>query len=77
MADLAGLCTAVGSLLEMPAEQAARMLTSGAAQPSLAEAADKLQHEATKLTLLVSNALMPDWEAGAPQRVRYAQRTPL
>ena len=77
-ADFAGLCTAVGSLLELPAAQAARVLSSEKAQPSLAEAADALEHEATKLTLLVSNGLMPPWDAGAPRRcASHDQCAPL
>ena len=65
MADFAELCTAVGGLLELPAEQAARVLNPQASQPSVAAAADALEHEATKLTLLVSNALMPPWDESA------------
>ena len=70
MADFADLCTAVGGLLELPAEQAARVLNPAAAQPSVASAADALEHEATKLTLLVSNALMPPMVQGACRRCR-------
>ena len=82
MADFAELCTAVGGLLELPAEQAARVLNPQAAQPSVAAAADELEHEATKLTLLVSNALMPPWDESAccaaaacpAMRSRHGQR---
>ena len=68
MADFAELCTAVGGLLELPAEQAARVLNPAAAQPSVASAADALEHEATKLTLLASNALMPPMDQSACRR---------
>jgi len=63
--DFAQRCSAAAALLELPAAEAARVLHPAAAQPSLADAATALEHEATKLTLLVSNALMPPWDAGA------------